>query len=332
MKETDIIHIALENLEKNTGFRTKWKEDAKGPFDGTLTIDFKGENLNFLAEVKAELRTHQVHNMIKRFGKEKQLIFIAAKIYPTTKNYLREQNLAYLEANGNIYINNNGLMVWIDTNKPFQLGKNKTNRAFTKTGIKTVFHFLLDENLVNQTHREIANTVNIGLGNVNYILNGLKKGGFLIIFNNKQYKLIEKQKLLEKWMEAYKEKLQPDLLIGTFRFLKETDFTNWKEIPLKNMQTCWGGEPAGDLLTNHLRPEELTLYTMETRPELIKNYRLVPDDKGNVRVYKKFWNIDETNDNVVPPLLVYTDLINKNDKRCTETAQIIYDEFIKNNI
>ena len=35
---------------------------------------------------------------------------------------------------------------------------------------------------------------------------------------------------------------------------------------------------------------------------------------------------------VVPPLLLYADLMNTNDRRCIETAQKIYDEFIQNNL
>lgn len=332
MKEQDVIHIALENLEKNTGFHATWKETTNGPFDGTLTIAVNGDKIILLAEVKGELRQHQAEAVINRNTGNDQLIFIARKIFPGIKEFLRDNNIAYLEANGNVFINQKPVIIWIEGQEPITEEKGKNNRAFTKTGIQTVFHFLLDEYLINATHREIAKTVKIGLGNVNYILNGLKELGFLVKLNENHFKLIEKQKLLEKWMEAYKEKLQPDLLIGRFRFLKEDDFTNWNKIPLKNMKTWWGGEPAGDLLTNHLRPEELTLYTLETRPELIKNYRLVPDTSGNVRVYKKFWNIHEVNNNVAPPLLVYTDLINKNDKRCTETAQIIYDKFLKDNI
>ena len=59
-------------------------------------------------------------------------------------------------------------------------------------------------------------------------------------------------------------------------------------------------------------------------------YRLIPDEKGNVQVYKKFWHTDDDNTNAVPPLLAYTDLVNTNDRRCMETAQKIYDAFLQN--
>ncbi|HUN04731.1 MAG TPA: type IV toxin-antitoxin system AbiEi family antitoxin, partial [Niabella sp.] len=72
-----------------------------------------------------------------------------------------------------------------------------------------------------------------------------------------------------------------------------------------------------------------TLYTMEARTELIKNYRLVPDEKGNVKAYKQFWKQDDATTNVVNPLLVYADLIITGDRRCLDTAKKVYDEYLQ---
>jgi hypothetical protein len=40
------------------------------------------------------------------------------------------------------------------------------------------------------------------------------------------------------------------------------------------------------------------------------------------------WEHDEV-DTVVNPLLAYADLITKGDRRCTETAQKIFDEYLQ---
>jgi hypothetical protein len=124
-------------------------------------------------------------------------------------------------------------------------------------------------------------------------------------------------------MTAYAERLQPALNIGTFRFLKHDDFLNLKNLPLKEHNKGWGGESVGDILINYLRPEILTLYTTETRNEIIKNYHLIPDENGNLNVFKNFWSTDETNSDTAPPLLVYADLMNEGDRRCLETVNKI---------
>jgi hypothetical protein len=58
------------------------------------------------------------------------------------------------------------------------------------------------------------------------------------------------------------------------------------------------------------------------------HYGLMPDQEGNVQVYEKFWKQEE-DQKTVPDLLVYADLMNTQNKRCMETAEMIYNERIK---
>jgi hypothetical protein len=134
---------------------------------------------------------------------------------------------------------------------------------------------------------------------------------------------------LNAWIMAYGEQLKPDLYVGGFRFLKEEGPDSWKTLSFRNDQTVWGGEPAADLLTHYLRPAELTIYTEEESRRLVKTYRLVPDEIGKVKVYRKFWHHeDKETQGVAPILLVYADLLLTGDPRCAETAQKIYDEYL----
>lgn len=332
MKDYLIVTKALENLHKNVGINGYWNEDGLKELDGTVELKIENENLKFNVEIKQELRNHQLPKIIEQAQKFGAMMVVANRIFPKIKEELRQHEIAYLETNGNIWLNQNGKLIWIDNQKPLQDIQDKGNRAFTKTGLKVVFHFLLNENDVNLPYREIANITEVGLGNINYVIAGLKEFGFLIKLNKNEYRLNNKKELLDKWITAYDEKLKPALQTGTFRFLKDEDFNNWKNIPLKEGKTWWGGEPAGDILTNYLRPGELTLFTTENRNELIKNYRLIPDEDGNVKTYKKFWHYEEANEKIVPPLLVYADLMLTNDRRCTETAQKIYDEFLQDKL
>ena len=59
----------------------------------------------------------------------------------------------------------------------------------------------------------------------------------------------------------------------------------------------------------------------------MKNIKLISDSKGDVVVYDV---LGEQYDNKsTPPLLTYADLLLTNNKRCIETAQIIYEKHIK---
>jgi hypothetical protein len=330
MLDTEIVNIALENLQKNTHIMGEWKDYAIGKgngIDGEILFNIDNQEIRILTKVKKALRNHQLHQIEEMANANKPFLLVVDHIFPKIKEELRRREIAYLEANGNIYLKKPGIYLWIDNQKPFQQEKEQVNRAFTKTGLKAIFHFLLNDEIVNHPYRAIAQMAEIGLGNVNNVMNGLKQAGFLLKMNKNEYRLVNKKELLEKWMVAYAERLQPTLHLGNFRFLKEEDQKNWKQIPIATGKTYWGGEPAADLMTNYLRPEILTLYTTENKNELIKHYRLIPDEKGKVKVYKKFWNYDEVKLNTVDPLLVYVDLMNTGDGRCMETAKKLFDEY-----
>jgi hypothetical protein len=326
-----ILNKAIEAFEKETKIHPEFLPPTpeEKEIDGILRFTHNEVQYKFYIEAKKELRNHQLPELERLNKKFHPLIVIGEYIFPKIKEELRKQNIGYLETNGNVFMANKDLLLWLDTKKPIPTETDTKGRAFTKTGLKLVFQFLLDENIVNLTYREIADRTGVGFGNINFIIKDLKEQGFLININKDTYLLTKKKELLNKWIEAYKVKLKPTLLIGTFRFLKNEDFLNWKNIRLRNMETWWGGEPAGDQLTNFLKPAELTLYTIEKKQDIIKHYRLLPDDKGNVKVFQKFWMYDDVNIDVVPPLLVYADLITTGDRRCMETAQKIYDDLLQ---
>jgi len=332
MKEQQIIQLALENLKLQLGLEAHWDDLPHDNFNGNMEISFDNKLIVLNAIVKQEVRNHQLAQIMNQTNGERPVILIANRIFPSIKEELRINNIAYLETNGNLFLKQPGVYLWIDTKKTNQNEIKVINRAFTKTGLKVLYQFLLNDNLINKPYREIAELVNVGLGNINYVMNGLKELDFLLKLNNNENKLVHKKDLFEKWLDNYNQKLKPDLKMGTFRFANENDFLNWKNVELNYAKTCWGGEAAGDLLTNYLRPEILTIYTCETRNELIRNYKLIPDINGNVEIYNMFWEQRIETGKTVPPLLAYTDLINMNDKRCRETAEQIYEQYIKPNL
>ena len=339
MQET--IQIALENLEKNTGLKARWKRGKVKEGDGELDIQVGEKLMKFMVEAKRELRNHNLPNVLEQAGGRKDFMVVANRILPGVKEALRQNHIAYLEGNGNIFIDKKPVFVWLDNNKPLAQIREKPNRAFTKAGLQVIFLFLIDPTYINQTFRNIADAADTALGNVNNVIHGLLEQGFLVRKNKKEFLLNNKKALLEKWIMAYEEKLKPVLFVGNFRFLNIHTEKNWKEINLNVRETVWGGEPGGDILTHHLRPETLTVYTKATQKELMLDFRIMPDTNGNLKFYKKFWKVGQRTpeakpkfdvEKAAPPILVYADLMNTNNKRCIETAQIIYERFIEPDI
>jgi hypothetical protein len=98
--------------------------------------------------------------------------------------------------------------------------------------------------------------------------------------------------------------------------------------PLHNFNACWGGEVAAAKLTGYLRPEQMTIYVRERAAQLQLAYQLRKDPDGNIELLKAFWDIEceQTEKELVPPLLIYADLLAMSDPRNIETAHLLYDQ------
>lgn len=334
-----IAHTALAKLKEITDITGTWNINIPGikvnntieDIDGIVEINIMGEKTIFFTEIKKEFRNYQLPVIFNKAKKYDRFLLIAENIFPKIKEQLHKKNIGYLDTQGNMFIKTNKNFIWIEQGKPFTKEKEIPNRAFTKIGIKVLFLYLMDEKWLNRPYREIAKNGGVALGAIPPVIAGLKELGYLIKVNQKRLKIVNKEELLNRWAEAYGEKLKPKIKVGNFMPDTKT-FKNWREIDFNNDKTLWGGEPAADLLTNYLNPKELTLYTAQNTKELIVNYHLLPDENGQITVYEKFWNFPCGNQKTVPPLLVYADLINTGDSRCIETAKIIYDQYLRDNL
>jgi len=317
----EIIHIALENLRHTAGIDGNWHEN--GPLDGVLDLMINGQKHSFTIEVKREIRSHQLPKIEDEFRKHKNFMILANRIFPNVKEELVNKQIPYLEANGNFFIKQRNIFIFVDTQKPVKSIKTKGNRAFTKTGLKVLFYLLQHKEHINLTQRELAEKTGVGLGNIPQVIEGLKETGFLIPLNNRAWVWQNRKLLLERWVAEYGTVLKPKLRRERYNFQG-----NWKHIHLNHELTVWGGEPAAESLTNYLRPEKLILYTKENRTSLMRNYRLIPNPDGEIETFEMFWQPDKQQ-TYAPAILVYADLLLEGGNRNSETAEKILNEYIK---
>ena len=329
MNKNQIVHTALDRLRHHTGIESRWKPKTD-EVDGELDFYINTIEFHMFVEVKSELRHYHLPQIFEMAKKFRPLLVVAEKIFPTLKGMLREKKIAYLDIAGNICVHTGTNFIWIDGNKPIEKKRTVTNRAFTKTGLKTVFYLLINKDAINMPYRKLAEATDVALGNINNVIEGLKDAGFILQINDNTLKLQNKKALLERWLVSYKETLKPTLLLGKYKFWDKEKVLNWQMLSIEIGESQWGGEPAGELLTNYLTPANLTLFTNQ-KTVLLTKWTLIPDENGNVELYKKFWEDDALDkEKFAPPLLVYADLMLTEDPRCQETAQMIYDKYLRN--
>ena len=245
---------------------------------------------------------------------------------------LRRDGVQFIDTAGNGYINQPPLYIFIKGNRAKNVdAKPATRRAFKQTGLRVLYAFLCQPGLENETYRTIAEKANVALGMVNWVVKDLEELGFLIATGTtgraRQLRLIEKERLLERWITAYAEQLRPKLVLGRFRGAEGW----WQKAALQPNEALWGGEVAAAKLTDYLKPEAITIYVDRDNPAavLIPN-RLKKDPQGDVELVARFW-LPETippNDDMVHPILVYADLMATGNQRNIETARMIYDQHI----
>jgi len=333
IKEQEILYQATEKLMQITGVTVDTLNlAADGPDTGyntEITIRTPKNQVHFIVEIKNELRNQKYLPDKQQKGKE--FLLVAQYIPKPLKVELKNINYNYLDAAGNCFIQTPELFIYINDQQVTETRVPLEGKLWKNAGLKFLFAVLLEPKLLNLPYRTIADTAGIALGNVGGLLEELKKEGYLLDGGKKKGMFIgQKERLTNRWAEAYRTTLRPKLLMGNFRFINKDQHHHWER--LEAGQFKWGGENAGALLTGHLQPEKFTIYTGEPKAMLMKKMHLVPDPYGNVEMLEQFWKDkipgDKDQEHIIPAILAYAELITTYDSRNQEIAERIKTKYI----
>ena len=331
VQKIDVFHNAFDeisNLAKISNLEISESVLDK-PENRIFEIEGNFGLVQFEVHLMSSIQKSDIIPIIEKLKNKSQKLLITKRISDEVKDKLREENINYLDEAGNCFINYKDLFIFIDGRKNKVSKNNSDYNIFSENGIKLIFNLLIDNDLLNQSQREISKKVDISLGSVSKILNGLEILNFFKKVNKREKKLINKEILLSRWVTAYNEKIKPKYFRGKYRFINKEDNQNWENLTLPN-DTYWGGEPAARLLIGFLKPQILTLYSSLDKKELLKTLKIVPDNvNGNINLIA-LPNSFNDEKNQIHPLITYADLILSFDSRNIETAQKIYTNYVKN--
>ncbi len=296
-----------------------------------LALQAHGKRVNLVPEVKARITPTDAMLPLIRDGRPKNSILVTRQVSEKMVDKLREARIQFVDEAGNAFINQPPLYIFIKGNRNPALKKVAAiGRVFKQTGIKVLFVLLCNPGQENQPYRAIAEKAEVALGMVNWVMHELNDLGFLLVVGKgrgRKIRLINKDRLLERWISAYTEQLRPKLTLGRYRGAAGW----WKETALDPDNALWGGEVAALKLTGHLNPQETTIYAdKENLAALLIQHKLKKDPAGDVEFLHRFWRQDAVlpNKDMVHPLLVYADLMATGNQRNIETARMIYDRHI----
>lgn len=337
--EHEIFEKAIEALQRetNVAIDKKFFEHVKGNNrpDAELWIQLpEGEKKKFLVEIKRTLTEVTATRLVRDYANNLQNhIFVTNYVHRKMARTLKDLGIQFIDTAGNIFINTPPALIFIHgyPRKDFNYGLIYEEGMFGPAGLKVIFALLCKRDLWNANYREIRTAADVAVGTVANIMRELKGKSFLIEQKNKHKKLIRRKELLDNWVNAYIEKLRPKNIIGKFKSVKP-DF--WQHTNLSGLPALWGGEISAYMLTRYLKPEITSIYTDKPVNQLIIDLKLRRDAYGDVELFNRFWNFDtvENKQNIVPPLLIYADLIATGNVRNIETAKLIYNEHLEKDL
>ena len=283
-----------------------------------------------------------VINRISNLAEPGQGLLIADYITPNMGARLKEAGIQFLDTAGNAYIKQGPVYIHIRGNKPERAyaarERVKTGKAFQPTGMKVVFAFLRDGELINAPYREIADQADVALGTVGWVIRDLIAQGILLEgIDKNQRKLNDFDLLVDKWAEAYPYKLKGKYRIGIFT----TDHPDWwKATNAENFGALWGGEIAAAKYMNYLNPKHGVVYIHKANmADFLQTARLRkadPHERQNIQIdlIEPFWKEAKNKGNteqagLAHPVITYADLIETGDARNLDTANRLREKYLR---
>lgn len=317
---------ALRLQGVDTRARTEVRIDGDRRADAEITIAYGGRELLCLAEVKRHLRPATLGATLQQLrALGAKPLLVADYVTPPMAERLRKEGIWFADAAGNAYIEEPPLLVWIIGRPRVRERTRKAEyRAFQPGGLRVLFALLCQPELIEQPYRKIAEYAGVAHGTVGWVMAELPEHGFLTEYRKRRV-LVQQERLLVQWAEAYARTLRPKLLLAQYR---AEEIAWWEDMDAEAFDYLLGGEAAGARLTRYLRPERITLYGKQINQKLAARHALRPAENGNVEILEQFWNFPANTPGIVPKPLIYADLLATGETRCIETAELIYQDIV----
>ncbi len=297
--------------------------------DTALDLQVGDQATRYLVEVKKGLRPATLGAVLLQMQELQQtegpVILVTDYVTPQLAQTLKERGVAFLDAAGNAYVNAPPLLVWVKGERPPEktLAEDGEGRALKAKGLAVVFTLLCEPDWVDKPYRRIAHLAGVAHGTVGWVMKDLELMGFIIKLQG-QRRLRNRRRLLNMWVEAYARVLRTKLLLGRFQ-APTRDW--WRTAQAQEHGLQLGAEPAAAELDGYLRPGVATFYGEKVPGKFIADHKLRTVADGDVEFRERFWNFeyDWQWPALVPPVLIYADLLAVGDARCIEAAQRIYE-------
>jgi len=348
MKEIHIKEKCIEKLQqipiiKNIEYNAKINYNNSNTLQNEVKIKTKKGKITYNAEIKTFLkRPIPQHLSLEKSDLNLPLLIMAEYVNPSIGKDLKDQNINYIDTAGNMYLYVPDIIYIHKTGKTVEKKPEKNKSKLTQPkGLQLLSCLLIKDKYINLTIRELASLASISIGWTSQLKNELKAKGYLHQKGKNTYKLVRKDDLFKKWLINYQDKLRPSLLLDTYR-LSSVNFDNIDKIltnNIDNQKYSFGGEYAADKLIKYYQPKVIDLFIKPKKTrEYVEKLNLAPATKEyNIRLFNQFSNkiqfeANDTEYNIIHPIFIYAELLSAHNDRSQQTAELIYDKYLKGSL
>lgn len=300
------------------GVRGDRREDAR------VRLRLGRKTARFVAEVKRGVQKHNIGTIAHRMAGRADGLLVTDYVNPRLAEALRQRKVQFIDAAGNAYVDRPPFFVFVRGERPHTEARHEPRgRAFQPTALQVVFALICRPEFVDRPYREIAAEAGVAHGTVGWVLPELLRLGFVVEVAGRR-RMNDVGRLITRWVDAYVNFLRPKLLFERYR---GDDLHRIADLEGGRQGFLLGGEFAAARMTGHLKPETATFYGERPGAAVLAEMRLRRDPAGNVEFRRRFWRFDDGGA-VVPPLLVYADLLAMGDERCVEAARLVQERYL----
>ncbi len=242
---------------------------------------------------------------------------------------LRKRRIWFADAAGNAYVEVPGALFLYSVGKRPAPPRAAKAHWMSEQGAKVLYELLACGPLVEATYRDVEESTGVSLGMISKLVSGWVKDGILERRGRGTYEIVHGARLLDMWVRAYADTLQPKVTLGRYRPVGRSNFAAMIETAEEEMdldRVTLGGEYAADLLVGSDRARSLRLYVPEDeRGRIQRAFQLSPAAEGNVEMCEAFaGDIGRPTVGLEPrvahPVLVVAELLAPDDARLGKIA------------
>jgi len=346
---SEIVALCRSHLEDLPGIR---KATIRTPIrftdlpsaDLSLVLDTDVGQFAYVGTVKRRLTPAKLDHWllltlarVQRQRDERKPILFADYVSPANAQRLREADVDYVDAAGNLQIHRPPKLHLLKSGtRPRTLPESRPARLFMPSGLQVLFVLLVEPVAAEMPYRELAVHSGVALGSIAVVMNELKGKGYLVR-RRAGSRLVRRRELLERWVSGYSEQLRPKLLLGVFVAREKDAGANWQHLRdvlrERQIESAVTGGLAAYELTHHYRGEELIAFVSDWPKGVLEQLRWLPSATGPITLLRQFcpavrWSMGG-DQQIAHPLLVYAELLHSGRERERETARMVYERYLE---